>query len=362
MRVLFLGLRGLPNIQGGVETHCEELCRRLAENGFDVTVYGRSGYVSTGYWRGVRIIGHWAPKVVGLEAVLHTFFGALYAGITRPDVVHVHAVGPALFVPLLRVFGLKVVITHHGPDYDRQRWGTFARFILRLGERCGVRYSHQQIVISRTIQELLTSKYGVDPSLIPNGVTVRNGIPPGAVLNRFDVEERKYIVTVSRLVPEKRHLDLIEGFRKANLPDVKLLIIGGADINDSYADSVMKVEVENVVFTGRLDGRELIEAFSNAALFVLPSSHEGLPIALLEALSFGLPVVLSNIPPHMELNLGQRCYFELGDTDRLCEAIKYWYREDDGAKRNQRVNWVREKYDWDKIASEVTKVYQGLQI
>src|SRR5450631_2872196 len=172
--IVALGLRGLPNVPGGVEAHASELYPRLRTLGADVTVVGRLPYrpsAAPSTWRGVTIKWLWAPKIQGVESLVHTFIGVVYAAIRRPDVVHIHAVGPWLFAPLAKLLGLKVVVTHHGQDYLREKWNGPARAVLRLGERLGMSFADELIVISGGLLELARRKYGRDATLIPNGVS-----------------------------------------------------------------------------------------------------------------------------------------------------------------------------------------------
>lgn len=366
MRVMFLGLRGFPRVQGGVEAHAEHLCPLLVEMGCEVTVIVRSSYMPPeriAGWRGVRFIHLWAPNLKGLEAIVHSFLGVLVAAVHRPDILHIQAIGPALMTPLARLLGLRVVVTHHGPDYDRQKWGGFARWTLRLGERCGMRRSNGRIVISQVIRALVRDRHDVESTLIPNGV-VLPALPEGrATLDVFGLEPGRYIVLVSRLVPEKRHLDLIEAFRRAALPGWKLAIVGASDHPDAYVQSVLAAAetTPNVVCTGFQSGAGLAELFGQAGLFVLPSSHEGLPIALLEALSYGLPVIASDIPANLEVGLSARHYFPLGDVEALTSRlVEFSARPLTAEAREVRRTWVAAGYDWRRIAEQTLDVYRSV--
>lgn len=366
MRVMFLGLRGFPQVQGGVETHAEHLCPLLAELGCEVEVIVRSPYMPAekgDAWRGVRFVRVWAPRSKGLEAIVHTFFGVLVAALRRPDILHIQAIGPAVMVPLARLLGLKVVVTHHGPDYDRQKWGGFARWVLRMGERWGMRWSNGRIVISEVIRRLVHEKHGCESTLIPNGV-VLPALPEGyETLDAFGLEPGRYVVLVSRLVPEKRHLDLIEAFKRAELDGWKLAIVGASDHPDAYVRSVLDAagKTPGVVCTGFQSGSRLVELFGQAGLFVLPSSHEGLPIAMLEALSYGLPVVASDIPANLEVGLPPEHYFPLGNievlTGRLRKFASALVTDED---REARRHWVAERYDWRQIAGQTLEVYRAV--
>jgi glycosyltransferase involved in cell wall biosynthesis len=303
----------------------------------------------------------WSPKSKGLEAIIHTFLGVLIAAWRRPDVLHIQAIGPAVMTPLARLLGLKVVVTHHGPDYDRQKWGGFARWVLRTGERCGMRWSNGRIVISEVIRRLVREKHGVDSTLIPNGVELPN-LPEGrATLDAFGLEPGRYVALVSRLVPEKRHLDLIAAFGRAALPGWKLAIVGASDHPDAYVQSVLDAahETPGVICTGFQSGSRLAELFGHAGMFVLPSSHEGLPIALLEALSYGLPAIASDIPANLEVGLPPEHYFPLGDIDGLAARLREFasvpLRNED---REARRRWVADRYDWHEIARRTLDVYR----
>lgn len=364
MRVMFLGLRGFPDVQGGVETHAEHLCPRLAELGCEVTVLVRSPYMR-GWrergWRGVSFTRIWAPRSKGFEAIVHTFLGVLVAGVRRPDILHIQAIGPALMTPLARLLGLRVVVTHHGPDYDRQKWGGFAKWALVQGERWGMLASHGRIVISGVIRDLVRDKHGVDATLIPNGVELPSLSVGTATLDRFGLVPGRYVLLVSRLVPEKRHLDLIAAFARAALPGWKLAIVGASDHPDGYVRSVLDAAGRSgdVVCTGFQRGAGLSELYAHAGLFVLPSSHEGLPIALLEALSYGLPVLASDIPANLEVGLPTEHYFALGDIPALASGIqRLAARPSAQADRDTRRKWVSERYDWRDIARKTLDVYR----
>lgn len=365
MRIVMLGLRGFPEVQGGVETHAEHLCPLLAELGCEVHVITRSPYQPAGVgevWRGVRFHRLWAPRSKGLEAIVHTLLGVLYAGLVlRPDVLHIQAIGPAIMTPLARLLDLKVVVTHHGPDYERQKWGRFARFVLRLGERFGMRGSNACIVISGVIRDIVRDKHGRGSTLIPNGVTLPPLPSTRGALARFGLEPGRYVLLVSRLVPEKRHADLLDAFRTAELPGWKLVIVGAADHPDAYMTEILAAAkaTPGVVCTGFQSGLALQELYGHAGLFVLPSSHEGLPIALLEALSYGLPVVASAIPANLEVGLSTEHHFPLGDVEVLRQRLREFAgRPSTPAEREARRRWVVSRYDWQEIARRTLQVYR----
>jgi glycosyltransferase involved in cell wall biosynthesis len=364
MHIMVLGLRGFPGIQGGVETHAEHLYPRLSNMGCDIEVITRAPYwhrAPTTNAPGIRFSPLWCPRTKGAEAFVHSLIGVLYAGWRRPDILHIHAVGPSFFAPLAKLLGLRVVMTHHGPDYDREKWNWLAKTVLRAGERLGVQYSDARIVISGVIGDLVRRKYCRDSFCIPNGVEIPETIKPDACLNGFRLEPGRYVLTVSRMVPEKRHLDLIEAFERARLTGWKLALVGALDSNDAYTRQVIQAAGRSakVVLADFQTGQTLAALFANAGLFALPSTHEGLPIALLEALSYGLPSIASDIPANTEVALPPDHYFHVGDIEDLAQCLRrVATRPRSPAYRARVQDWVRQKYDWEPIARSTLAVYQ----
>jgi glycosyltransferase involved in cell wall biosynthesis len=363
MKVTMLGLRGLPRVAGGVETHVEQLGRELTARGITVEVIGRTPYVKRGTseFEGMRIVGLWAPRIAGVEALVHTILGVLWAALHRPQILHLHAVGPAIAAPLARALGLRVVVTHHGPDYDREKWGRFARGILRLGESWGMRWAQQRIAISQVIANLVREKYGLDSVVVPNGVQLPQTASDCTQLDRWGLAPGRYVLIVSRVVAEKRQTDLIQAFRRAALPAWKLVIAGGLGADDYGRQVQQLAQGTDVVLTGFVTGEPLQQLYAHAGVFVLPSSHEGLPIALLEALSHGVPVIASNIAAHQELMLGADSYFPLGDVEALADRLRSMAAlPADPQARAARRQWVADRYDWADIATRILAIYRSV--
>jgi glycosyltransferase involved in cell wall biosynthesis len=361
--IIALGFRGIPNVPGGVEVHASELYPRLQALGAEVTVLGRNPYRPTGspaHWRGVNVRWFATPKQQGVEAIVHTFLGVLYAAVRRPDVLHIHAVGPWLFVPLAKLLGLKVVVTHHGQDYLREKWHAPARALLRLGERLGMRFADERIAISRSIGEWVLREYQRSTVLIPNGVADLKPVQTSTLVDRYGLTLGRYVIQVSRLVPEKRQLDLITAFTAARLPGWKLILVGGAQGSQRYAELVRERCAGNpaIVTTGFLSGPEVQELLSHAGIFALPSSHEGLPISLLEAMRLGTPIVASDIPANRETGLDDSCYFAVGDTDALAQRLVRLAAAapEERALMAERLRAACGRYDWDDIAESTMQV------
>ena len=364
MKIVVTGTRGIPNVMGGVETHCEELFPRIAAQGVDVTVVRRSNYVSDGLeeWKGVRIVDIPSPKKKSFEAVIHTFRAVNYAVKVKADVLHVHAIGPALLVPYAKMRGLKVVFTHHGPDYDRDKWGFLAKTMLKLGERFGCKFADKVIVISNVIKDLIARKYNrtADVHLIYNGVPEPDVCSFPEYFDELGIKEGRFVLGMCRFVPEKNLHHLVSAFVKwrSENPDsdTKLVLAGDTDFEDDYSRSLKQLARDNgVVLTGFIKGRKLHSLLSHCACYVLPSSHEGLPIALLEAMSYGAKVIVSDIPANLEVGLPKECYFQCGDVDALANRIGEALQI---PPTKQKYN--TKKYDWDSIANQVTKVYNSI--
>ena len=363
LRIMVLGLRGFPDVQGGPENHAEHLYPLLQQAGCRIDAMVRKRYMAARpgeSWRGIRYTRLWSPKSRSLEAIVHSVLGVLVAGWRRPDILHIHAVGPALVTPLARALGLRVVVTHHGPDYEREKWGGFARWVLRTGEAWGMRLAHGRIAIARNVSELIRRKYGIAAELIPNGVAIPDLPPSTAALQRFGLTPGRYVLMVGRLVPEKRHADLIAAFAQAAPAGWKLALVGGADHPGPYSAAVAKLvsQQRDVVATGVLTGLPLSELYAHAGLFVLPSSHEGLSIALLEALSYGLPVVASDIGANREIGLPAEHYYPMGDVPALAALIRRFAgRPQPAAERTRIRAWVADRFDWQAAAARSLEVY-----
>ena len=362
MKIVVVGLRGFPNIQGGIETHCEELYPRLVALGHDVTVVRRCGFVKENppisSYKGVKFKDIDSPFVIGLEAAVHTFKGIWYAKKVNADIVHIHAIGPAITIPFAKLLGLKIVMTHHGLDYDREKWGFFARFILKAGELFAALFAKDIISISTVISQTLKRKYNRTKRvhLIYNGITSfpTPNTSNSNYLKSLGLQQGKYILAVGRFVEEKRFDRLIEAFIKLKRPEYQLVIAGNADYKTDYCCFLKDFAIENqVILPGIVKGQNLSDLYANAALFVLPSSHEGLPITLLEAMSFERKVLASDIPANLAVELPKKNYFKLNNLEDMITHIRTLL---DNGEYHQVYDIT--KYNWDHIAKQVDLVYK----
>jgi glycosyltransferase involved in cell wall biosynthesis len=363
VKIMVLGIRGVPNVQGGVETHAEQLYPRIAALGCDVELLVRTPFVPRGTrsFGAVRLRRLWSPLRPGFEALVHSCIGVLYAGFVRPDLLHIHSIGPAIVTPLARAFGLKVVVTYHSQNYEHEKWGALARWLFRTGERYGMRWSHARIAISRSIAELIRSRYHVSAELIPNGVVAPVPRRETTELRGLGLTAGRYVLQVGRISAEKRQLDLIAAFALARPAGWRLALVGGLDAG-SYSQQVRSRALEaDVVLAGFRGGAALEQLYTHAGLFVLPSAHEGLPIALLEALSFGLPVLASDIAANLEVGLDADSYFPMGNVAALATALtRSISAPPNEEERSQRRARVTQAYDWDSIAVRTLEVYRSV--
>jgi glycosyltransferase involved in cell wall biosynthesis len=362
MKIVVTGTRGIPNILGGVETHCEEIFPRIVARGYDVTILRRKAYThdSLQDYKGVKLLDIHSPHSKALEAIVHTF-RAVHAAKFRlkADVLHVHAIGPALAIPYAKLLGMKVVFTNHGPDYEREKWSRFAKFMLRLGERIGARFSDQIIVISKVIDNILQTRYGRrDARLIYNGISQPTFNDNPEYLSALRLESRKYILAMGRFVPEKNFDQLIRAFIAVqDKKNYRLVIAGDADFEDAHSSALKRLALNNnVVLTGFIKGDKLHTLLNHASVFVLPSSHEGLPISLLEAMSHNLPAIVSDIPANREVDPEKASYFRVNHENELTEKLQQHILQG-----HQPVRYDMRQYDWEVIADQTVAVYQLLQ-
>lgn len=362
LRIGVLGLRGFPNVMGGVERHCEQLYPRIAMLGHRIIVCRRKPYLNKRNcerdYENIRFIDLWAPKSKHLEALVHSFLSVIAILLCKVNVVHIHSFGPGLFAPILKMFGIKVVLTYHLPNYVQGKWNAIDRYLLKTFEKIACGFSDEIIAVSECNRQIVKQNTKMDSIYIPNGVNRPKG-PFGSVA-KYSLEPKHYILSACRFVPEKGIHILEKAFLMLKT-DWKLVIAGGADHESTYAREVVRTAQmnNNIVLTGILNGLELESLYANAGLFVLPSFIEGQPISLLEAMSHELPCIVSDIPAHLEMKFSQDCYFACGNvtslTNKLEQAIGDKYFLNSGSKYSDLISKI---YNWDKIAEQTIKVYQ----
>jgi glycosyltransferase involved in cell wall biosynthesis len=369
MNIAMVGLRGIgPRLAGGVERHVEELSVRMARRGHAVTVFGRSSYVDKheSDYHGVRLLRRPAIRTKHLEAITNTL-ACLPSIVHGYDIVHFHATGPSLLSFVPRLFGRKVVVTVHGLDYLRAKWGKAARAALYAGAWTAGNIPDKTIVVSEKLRRFYREKFRRETWYIPNGVNAPGIRRLDRLGGKFGLEKGEYILSLGRLTPEKGIHYLIPAFRGLDTPR-KLVIAGDQVLGGDYVKRLRDLAGDDsrIVFTGALYGEEKDEAFSNALAFVLPSELEGMPIVMLEAMSYGCPVLSSDIEECAEVwetawreeGIGICRSFRAKDTDDLRRTLGGLLSDPDRVAMGERAReYVLTRYDWDGITDDTLGVY-----
>ena len=355
--------------EGGIEIVVKELCTRMARCGCQVTCYNRSGHHVSGakYDNKVeydRIRQKFVPTIErkGLAAVSSSFFAALYSAWGKYDVVHIHAEGPAFFAWLPKIFGKKVVVTIHGIDWQREKWKSgFGSKFIRQGEKNAVKYADEIIVLSKDAQEYFKDTYGRETRFIPNGVNRPNVQAAKLITEKFGLMKDSYILFLGRLVPEKGIQYLVEAFKNVK-SDKKLVIAGGSSDTDSFMKELMESAKgdERIIFTGFVQGQMLDELYSNAYIYTLPSDLEGMPLSLLEAMSYGNCCLVSDIPECAEVVEDRALTFKKSNVDDLKEKLQNACDHPEKVKeyKERAADFICEKYNWDEIVEETIDLYR----
>ena len=369
LRIAMIGQRGVPATFGGIEHHVEELGARLVQRGHQVIVYARPNYIDepVAEHRGMQV--RMLPTVDSkhLDAIVHSGVSTAAAMKGRVDVVHYHAIGPGIPSVLPRFAShAKVVLTVHGRDSERAKWGRGARMVLSTAEWMSARVPDATIVVSRDLQRHYAEAYRRKTWYIPNGVDPVERAPAREITERWGLAQDGYILFVGRLVPEKAPDLLIRAFGR--LPgDRRLVIAGGSSFTDEYVASLERLagSDDRVLLAGYVYGDALAELYSNAAAFVLPSTLEGLPLTLLEAAAYGTSIVASDIPPNLEVVGGEapgHRVFAGGSEDELVAALERSLDDPTSERRAAQAfrDEVLERYRWDRAVDQTEAVYEAI--
>ena len=371
MKIAMIGQKGIPARAGGIERHVEELSAELATRGHEVLAFCRSWYV----WpirnhRGVRCIKAWTISTKHLDAIIHTFVSIVMAAREKVDVFHIHGVGPALlaWLPKLLRPSAKVLVTFHCIDRHHQKWGWFARMMLNLGERAAVAFPDATIAVSKTLETYCRMSYGTNAKYIPNGTNIPQTDADPTLVKAFGLEPGNYLMMCSRLVKHKGAHLLMEAWQQLVQEQPKLMkgkklaIVGGSAFTDAYVQSLREMSRDDstIVMTGTQTGGTLHALFLNAYAIVHPSESEGLPIAVLEAMSYGKCVLSSDIPENLELTENHGLAFRRGDVQELKKGIVHMIEHPDEIREigKQARTHIATTYDWKDIAETTEYLYE----
>ncbi|HZC24652.1 MAG TPA: glycosyltransferase family 4 protein, partial [Candidatus Binatia bacterium] len=356
--IAFIGGRGVISKYSGIETYYEEVGKRLAARGHELTVYCRNHFtLAQKEYEGMRLVRLPTIRTKHLETFVHTLLSTVHAVTRRYDVVHYHTLGPALFSFVPRMFGARTVVTVQGLDWQRKKWGRIASAVLRMGERASVRFPNETMVVSRTLQQHYLDSRRKATRYVPNGGMLRERKEPRKILE-WGLEAGRYVLFLGRFSPEKGCHLLVEAFEQIET-DATLVMAGAASYCDEYSRELRRHAGERIRMLDWVWGEALDELLTNAMIFVLPSEMEGLSLALLDAMAAGRCVLASDVPENREAVEGAGFVFRCGDAQDLAERLRYLManpavREAAGKAAAKR---VRERYLWQGISETIEQAY-----
>lgn len=375
LKIAMYGHKRIPSREGGIEVVVGEIAPRMVKLGHEVTCFNRRGHHVSGKehdmeqltsYQGVQLKNVFTINRKGIAAVTSSFFGALYAAFGNYDVVHIHAEGPAAFCWIPKFLGKKIVVTIHGIDHQREKWrGGLGEKFIRFGEQCAVKYADEIIVLSKAVQDYFKRVYNRDTTYIPNGVNRPEIKEADLIHKKFDLEKDSYILFLGRLVPEKGIKYLIEAFKNVKT-DKKLVIAGGSSDTDDFKTEIKELAAkdERIIFTGFIQGQMLEELYSNAYVYVLPSDLEGMPLTLLEAMSYGNCCLTSDIDECAGVTGEYGVTFQKGNAGELREKLQMLCDEETAVQnyKNRASDYICGKYNWDDVVNKTLSLYWRCEV
>lgn len=369
LKVAFIGHKRVPSREGGVEIVVEELSTRMVKKGINVTVYNRKGgctpqqnpyLTASKEYKGVKIKKVFTIDKKGLAAVTSSLFAGISAAFSNYNVIHFHAEGPcsALWIP--KLFGKKCIATVHGLDHMRAKWGKFASWYIKFGEKCAVRFADEIIVLSESVKQYFLDTYGRETVLIPNGIEPVEQQKSDLIEKEWALKKDEYILFLARLVPEKGIEYLINAFKTVKT-DKRLIIAGGASDTKEYAEYLYNIAADDdrIKFIGFVEGQKLAELYSNAYIYVLPSDLEGMPISLLEAMSYGNCCLVSDIPESTQIIGDMGITFKKGNQNDLAEKLEKLCDNGElvSEYKEKSAEYITKKYNWDDVVNATLRLY-----
>ena len=369
MKIAMIGHKRVPSREGGVEVVVEELSTRLVKDGHQVDIYNRKGKnvqdknadkqnKKIKDYKGAKIITIPTINKKGIDALLYSFFASIRALFGKYDVLHYHAEGSCAMLWIPHLFKKRIVVTIHGLDWQRSKWGGFATKYIKFGEKLAAKYADEIIVLSKGVQQYFKDTYNRDTHFIPNGVNKPTIREANIIKEKYGLEKNKYILFLARIVPEKGVQYLIDAYKPIDT-DVKLVIAGGASHTNDFLEEIKKKASEDkrINMTGFVQGQELEELYSNCLLYCLPSDVEGMPISLLEAMSYGKMCLVSNIEENTQVIENYGIIFEKSNVEDLKQKLKQILQQKVTIEEQHIQNYVLERYNWDDVVNKTEKLY-----
>lgn len=370
MKIAMIGHKRIPSREGGIEVVVEELSKRLVERGDEVEVYNRKGKSIANnnlnqfehrYYRGIRIINILTINKKSFDALIYSFLATLRAIFGRYDLIHYHAEGPSAMLIIPHLFKIRTIATIHGLDWQRAKWGGLATKYLLLGEKIAAKYADEVIVLSKSIQDYFIKTYNRETHYIPNGVIDPLPIEADVIKKKYNLKRNDYYLFLARIVPEKGLHYLLEAYLNLDT-DIRLVIAGSSSHSDEYFEMIKsKAEQDDrIIMTGFVDGREREELFSNCLAYILPSDVEGMPLSLLEAMSYARKCIVSNIPENVEVIKSSGYVFEKGNSKSLLQQLQRLLKVEDGCNDPGHCpNYNLSSFNWDNITDKHRKLYSN---
>ena len=368
MKVAMIGHKRIPSREGGVEIVVEELSKRLATE-HEVVVYNRrEKHISKKdlsthkhmYYEGIKVISIPTINKKRLDAIIYSLFATMRAIFGKYDLIHYHAEGPCVMLMIPHLFKIRTIATIHGLDWQRAKWGGVATKYLLFGERIAAKYADEVIVLSRNVQDYFMNTYNRETHFIPNGVTPPNSMKADVIQAKYNLNKNDYFLFLARIVPEKGLHYLLEAYQNLNT-DIKLVVAGGSSHSDSYYEEIkaMAEKDDRIIMTGFVEGQELEELFSNCRAYILPSNIEGMPLSLLEAMSYGRKCVVSNIAEILEVIQNKGYVFEKGNVESLHNQLKLLLNEENSIDPGYCPDYDLTNYNWDRITDKYMNLYMS---
>lgn len=373
LNIAMIGHKRIPSREGGVEIVVEELSKRMVKKGHNITAYNRRGHHVSGKefngisnnnqireYEGINVITVPTIESKGLAAVTSSFFATIKAVFKRYDCIHYHAEGPCVMLLIPHIFKIRTVATIHGLDWQRSKWGGFATWYLKLGEKIAAKYADEVIVLSENVRKYFLETYNRETKFISNGIEKPEILSPKLIKSKWNLDKDDYILFLGRIVPEKGLQYLIDAFLEVET-DKKLVIAGGASDTNDFMNEIKEKAIsdERIIFTGFVQGKELEELYSNAYLYTLPSDLEGMPISLLEAMSYGNCCVVSDIDECEEVIEDKGFTFKKGNVEDLKNKLQELCENEELVKKykDNASEFICSKYNWDEVVKNTLKLY-----
>ena len=369
LNIAMLGHKRIPSRDGGIEVVVEELSSRMVESGHNITCFNRKcdsanaiKLSKVSVYRGINLKEIFTVNKKGLAAMTSSLFACIATALGRYDVVHIHAEGPAFFSFFPKLFGKKVVVTIHGLDWNRAKWGQFASWYIKIGERHAVKYADEIIVLSQGIKDYFWNEYKRETTYISNGVNLAKKVAPNIIKKRWGLVKDSYVLYLGRIVPEKGEHYLVKAWKSIDT-DKKLVIAGGASDTALYVKELKELAKgdERIIFTDFVQGELLSELYSNSLIYCLPSDLEGMPLSLLEAMSYGNCCLVSDIPECSEVVEDKAVLFRHGNVEDLKDKLSFLLTNTGLIKRykEEAADYICNKYSWDDVVKKTLDLYKG---